>query len=111
MKKFLIFLCVVGLTVSSASTLFAGGIINKQNQSADYMRTLSRHAATDFADIAVYNPAGIMKMADGGYAKLDVMYFDKDYSNTIPNNFCEFNQAFGKLDQDEPSIIPGVFAV
>ena len=111
MKKFLVFLCVVGLTVSSASTLFAGGIINKQNQSADYMRTLSRHAATDFADISVYNPAVIMKMADGGYAKLDVMYFDKDYSNTIPNNFGEFNQAFGKLSQDEPSIIPGVFAV
>ena len=81
----------------------AGGIINKQNQSADYMRTLNRHAATDYADIASYNPAGIMQMEDGLYTKLDLMYFDKDYSNDVPG--------FGELSQDEPSIIPGFFSV
>lgn len=111
MKKLLVLLGVAGLIAASASPLFAGGIINKQNLSTDYMRTLNRNAATDYADIAVYNPAGIMKMADGGYAKLDIMYFDKDYSNKVPNNFGEFNQDFGKLDQDELSIIPGAFAV
>ena len=86
MKKCLILLCVAGLIAASASPLFAGGIINKQNLSADYLRTMNRNAATDYADIAAFNPAGIMKMADGGYAKLDVMYFDKDYSNKVPNN-------------------------
>ncbi len=111
MKKLLVLLCVAGLIAASASSLFAGGIINKQNQSADYMRTLNRHAATDYADIAVFNPAGIMKMADGGYAKLDIMYFDKDYSNKVPNNFGEFNQDFGELRQDKYSIIPGAFAI
>jgi long-chain fatty acid transport protein len=84
-------------------TAMAGGIINKQNQSADYMRTLNRNAATDYADIASYNPAGIMQMADGFYGKLDAMYFAKDYSNTVPG--------YGELDQDEPSIIPGLFTV
>ena len=111
MKKLLVSLCVAGLIAASASLLFAGGIINKQNQSADYLRTLNRHAATDYADIAVFNPAGIMKMADGGYAKLDIMYFDKDYSNKVPNNFGEFNQDFGTLNSDKPSIIPGAFAI
>jgi long-chain fatty acid transport protein len=111
MKKLLVLLCVAGLISTSASLLFAGGIINKQNLSADYMRTLSRHAATDYADIAVYNPAGIMKMADGGYAKLDIMYIDKDYSNKVPNNFGEFDQDFGRFSQDKHSIIPGTFAV
>jgi long-chain fatty acid transport protein len=124
MKKGLSIFCVIGLLMLTASPLYAGGIINKQNQSADYMRTLNRHAATDYADIAVYNPAGIMKMADGGYAKLDVMYFAKDYSNTVPNGtfvppppasafFQGFNNAdaYGELDQDEPSVIPGAFAV
>jgi long-chain fatty acid transport protein len=111
MKKLLVLLGVAGLIAASASPLFAGGIINKQNLSTDYMRTLNRNAATDYADIAVYNPAGIMKMADGGYAKLDIMYFDKDYSNKVPNNFGEFDQDFGKLDQDKHSIIPGAFAV
>lgn len=89
------------LLMAGAAT--AGGIINKQNQSADYMRTLNRNAATDYADIAAYNPAGIMQMADGFYGKLDLMYIDKDYSNTVPG--------FGKLDQDEPSILPGIFTV
>ncbi len=87
----------------AAGPAAAGGIINKQNQSADYMRTLNRNAATDYADIASYNPAGIMQMANGLYGKLDVMYFDKDYSNDVPG--------FGTLDQNEPSIIPGLFTI
>jgi hypothetical protein len=53
MKKRLILLYAAGLIAAGASPLFAGGIINKQNLSADYMRTFSRHAATDYADIAV----------------------------------------------------------
>jgi long-chain fatty acid transport protein len=52
-----------------------------------------------------------MKMADGGYAKLDIMYFDKDYSNKVPNNFGEFNQNFGSSNSTKPSIIPGTFIV
>ena len=103
MRKLIVFLCVIGLIVSFSSPLMAGGIVNKQNQSADYMRTLTRHAATDYADIAAYNPAGIMKMENGSYGKLDIMYFDKDYANKVPG--------FGTLDQDEPSICPGAFAV
>jgi len=111
MKKCLILLCVAGLIAAGASPLFAGGIINKQNLSADYLRTMNRNAATDYADIAAFNPAGIMKMADGGYAKLDIMYFDKDYSNKVPNNFGEFNQNFGSSNSTKSSIIPGTFIV
>ncbi len=87
----------------AAGPAAAGGIINKQNQSADYFRTLNRNAATDYADIASYNPAGIMQMANGLYGKLDVMYISKDYSNDVPG--------FGTLDQDEPSIVPGLFTI
>ncbi len=111
MKMLLVLVCIAGLVAVSASSLFAGGIINKQNLSADYMRTLNRNAATDYADIAAFNPAGIMKMTDGAYVKADLMYFDKDYSNDVPNNFGEFDQKFGELDQDEPSLIPGAFAI
>jgi long-chain fatty acid transport protein len=111
MKKCLILLCVAGLIAAGASPLFAGGIINKQNLSADYLRTMNRNAATDYADIAAFNPAGIMKMADGGYAKLDIMYFDKDYSNKVPNNFGEFNQNFGSSNSTKSSTIPGTFIV
>ena len=103
MRKGFAILCGLGILVLAASPLYAGGIINKNNQSADYIRTLNRSAATDYADIAVYNPAGIMQMENGAYAKLDVLYFDKDYSNDVPG--------FGRLNADKPSVIPGAFAL
>ena len=100
MKKFFVFLCVTGLIAASASPLFAGGIDNKTNWSAEYIRTLNRNAATDAADIVMYNPAGVMKMDDGLYGNLSVQYILKDYTNNI--NGVD-------LDQDEPSLIPGLF--
>jgi len=95
--------CCVVLLVLAAAPAVAGGIINKSNQSADYIRTLNRSAATDQADIAVYNPAGVMQLENGNYFKLDIMSFAKDYSNTVPG--------FGELEQDVPSIIPAMFLV
>ena len=106
MRKGLVVFGAIGISCllcMAVSPLYAGGIINKNNQSADYMRTLNRSAATDYPDIAVYNPAGIMKMENGAYAKLDALYFAKDYSNTVPG--------FGELSSDKPSIIPGAFAL
>jgi long-chain fatty acid transport protein len=112
MRKGFAILCGLGILMLAGSPLYAGGIINKSNQSADYIRTLNRSAATDYPDIAVFNPAGIMQMENGAYAKLDVMYYAKDYSNTVPNNaFPPFNQPFGELSQNSPSAIPGFFAV
>ncbi len=103
MKKILVVLCVAGFIVSIASPLMAGGIVNKQNFSSEYLRTFSRNAATDAADVMVFNPAGVMKMEDGFYGNLAIFYADKDYSNTIPG--------LGELDSKEPSIIPGLFAL
>jgi len=100
MKKLFVFLCVAGLIAASASPLFAGGIDNKTNWSAEYIRTLNRNAATDSADIVMYNPAGVMKMGDGFYGNLSVQYILKDYTNNI--NGQDF-------DSDEPSLIPGLF--
>ena len=100
MKKLFVFLCVAGLIAASASPLFAGGIDNKTNWSAEYIRTLNRNAATDSADIVMYNPAGVMKMDDGLYGNLSVQYILKDYTNNI--NGQDF-------DSDEPSFIPGLF--
>ncbi len=100
MKKLFVFLCVAGLIAASASPLFAGGIDNKTNWSAEYIRTLNRNAATDSADIVMYNPAGVMKMGDGFYGNLSVQYILKDYTNNI--NGQDF-------DSDEPSFIPGLF--
>lgn len=103
MKKYFTAIPLTGMLGLIATPLFAGGIINKQNVSTDYFRTLNRQAATDYADIAVYNPAGIMKMKTGKYVKFDLQYIAKDYSNTLPGT--------SELDQDDSSVVPGFFAI
>jgi len=104
MKKgtLLVMLCIVGVAVFSASAVWAGGADNKTNWSAEYIRTLNRNAATDAADIVMYNPAGVMMMEDGLYGNISVHYIAKNYNNKI--NGTDF-------DQDEPSLVPGLFAV
>ena len=102
MKKLLIFLCVSGLIFSLTSPLMAGGIDSKTAWSAEYIRTFNRNAATDSADAAAYNPAGVMKMEDGVYGNLSVIHISKDYTNDVGGT---------DLDSDEPSIVPGLFAV
>jgi long-chain fatty acid transport protein len=108
MRKWLISIGVLFLIAGLASALQAGGIINKQNLSAEYIRTLNRNAATDMADAAAFNPAGTAMMLDGLYLKADAIYLAKDYSNKMPSA-PPFN--LGTLDSDEPSIIPGLFAI
>jgi long-chain fatty acid transport protein len=100
MKKLFVFLCVAGLIAASASPLFAGGIDNKTAWSAEYIRTFNRNAATDSADIVMYNPAGVTKMGDGFYGNFSALYVAKDYANNIGGT---------EFDQDEPSFIPGFF--
>ncbi|UCG65036.1 MAG: outer membrane protein transport protein [Deltaproteobacteria bacterium] len=102
MKKLFTFLGAVGLVFFLISSVSAGGIDNKQNFSAEYLRTFSRNAATDAADVVAYNPAGVMKLEDGGYVNLAIFYALKDYSNTIQGV---------EYESDEPSIIPGLFGV
>jgi long-chain fatty acid transport protein len=102
MRKLFVFLCVAGLIVSLSSPLMAGGIVNKQNLSAEYLRTFSRNATTDAADAVVFNPAGVMKMENGAYGNLGIFYAMKDYNNEIMDT--DFNS-------DEPSIVPGLFAL
>ena len=108
MKKMVIVLAVMGLLCASASPLLAGGIINKSNLSADYFRSLTRHASTDAADIVAYNPAGVMKMENGIYLKGDFLYINKDYKNDVP---AGFPGTAGDFSSDVPSIVPGIFSV
>ncbi len=74
MRKGLLVFMVLVVLVGLSSSIYAGGIINKQNLSADYIRTLNRNAATDMADAAAFNPAGTAMMQDGLYVKADAIY-------------------------------------
>jgi long-chain fatty acid transport protein len=109
MRKGLVGFMVLVVLVGVSSSVYAGGIINKQNLSADYIRTLNRNAATDMADAVAFNPAGTAMMQDGLTVKADAIYLWKDYTNQMPSTPAIFN--LGTLESGEPSIIPGLFAV
>jgi long-chain fatty acid transport protein len=102
MKKLIAILCLSTLALFTSSPLIAGGITNKQNFSTEYLRTSSRNTATDSADAAVYNPAGVMQMEDGIYINGGAFYAFKDYSNTIGGK---------EYSSDEPSIVPSLIGL
>ena len=102
MKKVII--CIGGLALSCAvaASALAGGVDNKTNWSAEYIRTLNRNAATDYADIAAYNPAGTVKLDEGFIINGSIQFLSKDYENVINGT---------SFESDEPSYVPGVFGV
>jgi len=93
---------VVGILAVGVAPVMAGGIDNRTNLSAEYIRTLNRNAAIDSADIAAYNPAGIVKMENGAYINLSAQYVAKTYTNVVNGT---------DLESDEPSIVPGLFGI
>ena len=59
--------CVVILALLiAAQFVFAGGIVTNTNQSAAFVRNLSRNASTD-VDAVYFNPAGMVDLEDGWY--------------------------------------------
>ena len=103
MKKLLTGVVMVAFIFAIASPVMAGGAINKSNRSVEYMRMLARNAGTDGADIATYNPAGTVQLADGLHLSASLQYLiEKEYEG----NFLGETYA-----SDEPSLIPSLFAV
>ena len=111
MKKVL--LCVGGLALFCAftATAFAGAIDNRTNWSAEWVRTLNRNAATDFADIAMYNPAGTVKLNQGFTLNGSLQIGLKDYTNNISLPAAIPYTGCTSCESDEPSYIPGIFGV
>lgn len=103
MRKTIVQVFTVLLAVGFLSQFaFAGGIDNKQNFSANYIGSASRNAAIDGADIAAYNPAGIMQMENGMYFEMDTQIFSLDYDHNIGG------QGFGI---SENPIVPSFFTI
>ena len=100
--------CVGGMLLSGClvSAAYGGAIDNKTNWSAEYIRTLNRNAATDYADIAAYNPAGTVKLQDGFIINGSAQYLGKDYTNNVSDPF-----GTNSFNSDESSVVPGIFGV
>ena len=89
-------------------TTFAGGILTNSNQSAAWVRTLSRDASTQI-DAVYYNPAGLLKLGDGFHLGLNnqTILQNKNVTNNfpyLPSGEVEFK---GKVSAP---VFPGVYA-
>lgn len=106
MKKILVM-----LTMLISVSVFGGAVDNNNNFSAEYARTLTRNAATDSADIAVYNPAGLTRLVDGVYLNIGNQFVLREYSHSFIN---PLNPTAGKVSfkSDIPTLLlPSAFAV
>lgn len=81
--------CVMILVLLvAAQFVFAGGIITNTNQSAAFVRNLSRNASTD-VDAVYFNPAGLVDLENGWYFSVSSQtIFQK---KTITNKFSLLN--------------------
>ena len=81
MKKLSLFVALFMLI----QITFAGGILTNTNQSAQFIRMLSRNASTDI-DAVYFNPAGLIKLNDGWHFAFynQTIFQDKTVDSEFP---------------------------
>jgi len=104
MKKFAVLISGVLLFMNSA---FAGGILTNTNQSAQFVRMLSRNASTDL-DAVYFNPAGLTQLKNGFYFGLHNQTITQ--TKTISSGFptLKFDEYIGDV---KAPVFPTAFAV
>ena len=103
MNKIAILIAGIFLTTNIA---FAGGILTNTNQSAQFVRMLSRNASTDL-DAVYFNPAGLTQMKNGFYFGLSnqTIFQTKTTKSGFPLKYESYN---GEV---KVPVFPTAFAV
>jgi len=104
MKKLAMLIAGASLLMNAA---FAGGILTNTNQSAQFVRMLSRNASTDL-DAVYFNPAGLTQMENGFYFGLNNQSIFQN--RTITNDFTLLKNHEFKGETTVPAF-PTAFAV
>ena len=84
MKK----LYMIIATALIGGSLFAGGIVTNTNQSAQFVRMLSRNATYQI-DAVYFNPAGVTRLSDGFHLSFNNQSIFK--TQTVTTTFPELN--------------------
>lgn len=87
--------------------VFAGGLLTNTNQSAQFIRMMSRNASTEI-DAVYFNPAGLIKMDDGWHFAVysQTIFQDKP----VDSKFPLLNDGYYKGEVKVP-VFPTAFAV
>jgi len=103
MKKFAVLIFGAFMFSSAA---FAGGLLTNTNQSAQFVRMLSRNASTDL-DAVYFNPAGLTQLKNGFYFSLHNQSITQ--TKTINSGFPLLNESEYVGDVNVPAF-PTAFA-
>ena len=87
--------------------VFAGGLLTNTNQSAQFIRMLSRNASTS-TDAVYFNPAGLMQMSNGFYISLQSQTLFQ--TKTIESAYPLLNASTYKGETKVP-VFPTAFAI
>ena len=103
MKKLTLFAAIFMLVQSA----IAGGLVTNANQSAQYVRMLSRNASLQI-DAVYYNPAGLFKLEDGLHFSISnqTIFQDKNVNSMFP--LLNDGEYVGKV---KAPLFPNVYAV
>ena len=104
MKKILL---VTAIFMAAAVTAIAGGLLTNTNQSAHFVRMLSRNASTQI-DAVYFNPAGLTKMEDGFHFAIHNQSIFQ--TKTVDSRFPLLNNGIYEGDVEAP-VFPSAFAV
>jgi long-chain fatty acid transport protein len=89
-------------------TISVAQIDNLSNMSAEWIRSSARNAATDAADIVVYNPAGITSLADGLHINFSNQFMFRKPSHQYDIGFGEGTKQFEQQSAD--LFLPNLYA-
>lgn len=103
MKRTVCLLGILALLTASASA----GILTNNNQSATFIRLMSRNASLD-VDAVYYNPAGLVKLSDGFHLSLHNQIINQD--KKINNGFPLLNEP-NYLGEVRVPFFPNLYAV
>ncbi len=103
MKKLTLFTSLFIL----CNVVFAGGVLTNYNQSAQYVRMMSRNASLDI-DAVFYNPAGVIKLEDGWHFAFNNQTIFQN--KTIESDFPLLNDGNYKGTTKVP-FFPSVYSV
>lgn len=99
---------VLGVLSTILATEAYAQIDNLTNMSAEWVRLANRNAATDAADIVIYNPAGLVSLSDGFHLNVSNQTLVRRPEHTFTDPLTLETVSF---EQDSPDwFVPNVYA-
>jgi long-chain fatty acid transport protein len=110
MKRSLLAACIAASILVFCGPAFAQ-IDNLTNMSAEWVRMCNRNAATDDADIVVFNPAGLTSLSDGFHINVSNQILIRKPEHSFIDPLDPTSTKRLSYEQDDPDwFVPNLYA-